>query len=146
MTFKEFNLKITRDDVLGKLLPLQIRRTYPRFTLDRGKLLAEFAGFRIVPAQRGVEAFPPVYYLKVSYPQCALEAFKKLPSTLSEGRIIEPRQPGEVQRLAALCDEVLAACDEQSERLEALIGEYNALLDSILEPEQRAVFDRFVRA
>lgn len=146
MTFREFNLKITHDAVLGRLLPMQLRRTYPRFSLDGRKLIAEFAGFRIVPAQRKVKAFPPAYYLKITYPQCALEAFVKLPAMAAEGRIMEPKKAEDIQRLSEMCDEVLAAFDEQSEGLTKLIGEYNACLDAVLELEQRVVLERFSRA
>lgn len=34
MTFKDFNIRITRDPILGKLLPLQLRRTFPWFRVE----------------------------------------------------------------------------------------------------------------
>ena len=42
MTFREFNFAMIRDGILGKLLPLEIKRSFPRLSLEDGKLCAAF--------------------------------------------------------------------------------------------------------
>ena len=141
MTFREYNLTIMKDAVLGKLLPLECRRTYPWFSLEGSTLCASFAGFRIAPGKHHVKVFPPIYYLKITYPQCAVQSFEKLSGKMDaeNGKDMIARDPAEIMRLAELCDEVLLEFDNKSEGLAAVIAEYQALLESILEPEQLTV-------
>lgn len=148
MTFREFNLVMMRDAILGKLLPLELRRTYPRLSLDGPVLCASFAGFRIAPEKNAVRAYPPAYYLKITYPQCALRSFEKLSAGADDpgGRLMTPRDPADIKRLAELCDQVLKLYDEKSGSLEPAIAAYNALLETILEPEQLTVLDRFTNS
>lgn len=75
MTFQAFHLSMMKHPVLGKLLPLECRRTYPVLTREGDALCAAFVGFRMRPAAGGAEAQAPAYYLKITYPQCALRAF-----------------------------------------------------------------------
>ena len=145
MTILQFNQAMFRHELLGKLLPLELTRTYPRLTLEGGMLCASFVGYRIVPEKNAVTAFPPAYYLKVTYPQCLLRSFEVLPveEGCKSGHRMMPRTREEIKRLAELCNEVLKGFDEKADGLEQTIREYNALLETILEPEQLAVLDRF---
>lgn len=144
MTFREFHLAIMRDPVLGKLLPLEVRRTYPRLSMEGSTLCAAFAGFKLIPAKNAV--YPPVYYLKITYPQCALYSFERLPAGAESPELhpMTPRNPEDVKRLAELCDRVLKRYDEKAEDLEAALTAYNALLEKLLEPEQLTVLDKFM--
>lgn len=142
MTFKDFNIRITRDPILRKLLPLQLRRTFPWFRVEGTALCASFAGFRIVREGTAVKAFDPAYYLKVTYPQCALWSFERLPLS-ANSRIMAPHTPEEIESLAALCNTVLGLWDEASADLEPAILAYNARLMGILEPAQIAVLEKF---
>mgnify|MGYP006988960817 CR=1 FL=1 len=145
MTLNELNRNIMRDEVLGKMLPMQIRRTYPRLTLKEGKLYAAFVGFQIKQSQNEVHFFPASYYLKISYPQCTLNTFVKLPGGKNdrEGATLQPKRAEDIRKLAELCDEALNRYDAKAENLDDLLAEYNLLLKTILEPEQLAVLDRF---
>lgn len=147
MTILQFNQAMFRHELLGKLLPLELTRTYPRLTLEGGMLCASFVGYRIVPEKNAVTAFPPAYYLKVTYPQCLLRSFEVFPvkSECKSGRLMMPRAREEIKRLAELCNEVLKCFDEKADGLEQTIQEYNALLETILEPEQLAVLAQFAR-
>lgn len=142
MTFKEFNLAIMRNPVLGKLLPLECRRTYPRLELDGNKLYASFVGFRMRPDQTGVVAQSPAYYLKITYPQCAVCAFVKRSHRSAEAYRMTPQSKETILQLASLCDRVLQEYEEQAADLAETIAAYNALLDSVLEPEQLAVLNQ----
>lgn len=139
MTFKEFNLAVVRNPVLGRLLPLEYRRTYPRLQVKGETLCASFVGFRIKPAQTGVEVQPPAYYLKITYPQCAVRAFVKFSRRAGDAHLMTPQTPETIQRLSSLCDRVLQGYEEKADDLDETIAAYNALLDKVLEPEQRAV-------
>ena len=147
MTILQFNQAMFRHELLGKLLPLELTRTYPRLTLEGGVLCASFVGYRIVPKKDSVTAFPPAYYLKVTYPQCLLRSFEVLPVEAEDkgGHLMMPRAREEIKRLVELCNGVLKGFDEKADGLEETIREYNALLETILEPEQLAVLDRFAR-
>jgi len=147
MTFREFNMKIMQDDILGKLLPLELKRTYPRLTLENGKLCAAFVGFRMVPQQNAAAAYAPAYYLKITYPNKALRSFEVLASGKDAGsaKRMTPAKPEEIRRLSELCDEAFRKFDEQTEDIESVIAEYNALLSNVLEPEQLAVLERFAQ-
>lgn len=138
MTFKEFHLAMTRDAVLGKLLPLQCRKTYPRLELEGGTLCASFVGFHMKPAAGGAQAFPPSYYLKITYPTCAVRAFVKL-SGAGEAHLMQAQQPQTIRALSALCDQALQQYEEKAEGLAETLNDYNALLDRMLEPEQLAL-------
>lgn len=142
MTFKEFNLAVMRNPVLGRLLPLEYRRTYPRLELEGETLCACFAGFRIKPVKTGVEVQPPAYYLKITYPQCAVRAFVKLSGSSAEAHLMAPQSPETMQNLASLCDRVLHEYEEKAEGLDRTIAAYNGLLETVLEPEQLAVLNR----
>ncbi len=148
MTFREFNLTMARHELLGKLLPLELTRTYPWLTLEGGRLCAAFAGYRIVPGKNSVTAFSPVYYLKITYPQCLLRSYEVLSAEADHprGHQMTPRDPKDIQRLAALCDEVLKRFDEKADDLGQTVQAYQALLKTILEPEQLAVLERFAKA
>ena len=145
MTFREFHIAMMKDPVLGKLLPLQLRRTYPWLSVEESALCASFIGFRAVPEQGVVKAFDPAYFLKVTCPQCAVRSFERFPPS-ENGRPMTPRDPQEIRRLTELCDRALSLWDEGSADLDAALAEYNALLKNILEPEQTAVLERFVNA
>ena len=142
MTFREFNIAMIRDPILGKLLPLQLRRTFPWLSVKEENLYASFVGFRIVRDGATVKAFDPAYYLKVTYPQCALWSFERLPLS-ANSRIMAPHTPEEIESLAALCNTVLGLWDEASADLEPAILAYNARLMGILEPAQIAVLEKF---
>ena len=142
MTFREFNIAITRDPILGKLLPLQLRRTFPWLSVKGQNLCASFVGFRIVRDGVAVKAFDPAYYLKVTYPQCALQSYEKFPLS-SSSRIMTPHASEEITALAELCDTVLRLWDEKSADLEQTLSVYNAMLKTVLEPEQAAVLEKF---
>lgn len=145
MTILQFNQAMFRHELLGRLLPLELTRTYPRLTLEGGMLCASFVGYRIVPEKNAVTAYPPAYYLKVTYPQCVLRSFEVLPVKAEDksGCLMMPRAREEIKRLAELCNEVLKGFDEKANGLEQAMREYNALLETILEPEQLAVLERF---
>ena len=148
MTFQEFNHKIMKDAILGRLLPLQLRRTYPRLTLCDSKLCAAFVGFRAVPGGNGVKALPPAYYLRITYPHCVLLSYEKCASG-ENGRQASPmraRRSEDIRRLSALCDEVLRLYDEKDPGIKSTISAYNELLNTILEPEQLAVLNCFENA
>ena len=137
MTILQFNQAIFRHELLGKLLPLELTRTYPKLTLEGGVLCASFVGYRIAPKKDGVTAFPPAYYLKITYPQCLLRSFEVLPveAEAKGGHLMMPRTQEEIKRLVALCNEALKGFDDKADHLEQTIREYNALLETILEPE-----------
>ena len=144
MTLRDFNLRILRDEILGRLLPLELRRTDPLFRLDGEVLLAAFIGFRIKPEGNAVKLSPPAYYLEITYPQCTLQSFERLPFSQNpelSGQMT-PRKPEDIKRLSVLCDEVLRLYDEKSGCLDAAIAEYHAQLMEILEPEQIAALER----
>ena len=145
MTILQFNQAMFRHELLGKLLPLELTRTYPRLTLEGGMLCASFVGYRILPEKNVVTAFPPAYYLKITYPQCLLRSFEVLPVKAEDksGHLMMPRAREEIKRLAELCNEVLKSFDEKADGLEQTIREYNTLLETILEPEQLAVLAQF---
>lgn len=144
MTFMEFNLAIMRDPVLGKSLPMQLRRTYPRLSLEGTTLCTSFVGFRIAPRGDGIFAFPPVYYLKITYPDCRLLSYEKIPATSDvDGHTMMPRTQKEIRRLAELCDEVLKLYDEKADNLETALAQYNTLLNTVLEPDQLIILDQF---
>ncbi len=145
MTFKEFNLSMTRHPVLGKLLPLECRRTYPRLELEGANLCASFAGFHIKPIQGGIEVQEPSYYLKITYPQCSVRAFVRFPGNTNRGHLMAPRSADIIQRLMISCDRVLACYDEGADDLDQVIADYNALLETVLEPEQSAILDKMAR-
>lgn len=142
MTFREYNFAMMKNPVLGKLLPLECRRTYPRLELDGTALCASFVGFRMKPVQGGVEAQGPAYYLKITYPQCAVRAFVKFAGSNSDGHLMTPRMPEAIRSLAASCDEVLACFEENRDDLERILAQYNALLETMLEPEQLALLNK----
>ena len=54
-----------------------------------------------------------------------------------------PHAPEEIKALAELCDTVLRLWDDKSADLEQAISEYNAMLKTVLEPEQAAVLEKF---
>lgn len=147
MTILQFNQTMFRHELLGKLLPLELTRTYPKLTIEGGMLCASFVGYRIAPKKNAVTAFPPAYYLKVTYPQCLLRSFEVLPveAEAKGGHLMMPRAREEIKRLVALCNEALKGFDDKADGLEETIREYNALLETILEPEQLAVLNRFAR-
>ena len=147
MTILQFNQAMFRHELLGKLLPLELTRTYPKLTIEGGMLCASFVGYRIAPKKNAVTAFPPAYYLKVTYPQCSLRSFEVLPVKAEDksGHLMMPRAREEIKRLVELCNEVLKSFDEKADGLEQAIREYNALLETILEPEQLAVLESFAR-
>lgn len=145
MTFKEFNLTMTGHPVLRKLLPLECRRTYPRLELEGADLCASFAGFHIKPVQGGIEVQEPSYYLKITYPQCSIRAFVRFPGNTQHGHLMARRSADVIQRLMASCDKVLAHFDEGTDDLDQVIAEYNALLETVLEPEQSIVLDKMSR-
>lgn len=142
MTFKEFDLAIRKNPVLGKLLPLECRRTYPRLELDGTALCASFIGFRIKPVQGGIEAQKPAYYLQITYPQCAVRAFVKFTGSDPDGHLMTPQEPEAIRSLAASCDEALACFEENHEQLAQALARYNALLEPMLEPEQLALLNK----
>ena len=142
MTFREFNIAIAKDPILGKLLPLQLRRTFPRLRIEGKNLCASFVGFRIAREGAAVRAFDPAYYVKVTYPGCSLQSFEKFPLP-SNSRIMTPHAPEEIKALAELCDTALRLWDEKSADLEQTLSVYNAMLRTVLEPEQAAVLEQF---
>ena len=137
MTFREFHLRIMRDEVLGRLLPLELRRTYPRFRLKDGALLAAFVGFRVMPEINSVKISPP----------CAVWSFEMFPSKIGTETAGEmtPHKPEDIKRLAKLCDNVLRLFDEKDDGLQSVLSEYDALLRELLEPEQVAVLEHCTR-
>lgn len=145
MTFREFNLSMMRHPVLGRLLPLECRRTYPRLEQEGKQLCASFVGFRMKPAPGGAEVLSPAYYLKVTYPGGAVRAFVKLPGADGPGHLMKAQTQQTIRDLAQGCDEVLRCFEEQREDLQAAAERYNALLDSVLEPEQLAVLNKMAR-
>lgn len=150
MTFKEFNLTMIKHPVLGRLLPLQSRRTYPALTLEDGKLCASFVGYHAnpliaIPGAGARVLFTLTYYLKVTYPQCSVRAFVRLPGNYAQGAfILRPQSKQIIQRLSDLCDQTLTAFEQQSEDIENVLHEYNTLLRDVLEPEQQYVLDRMM--
>lgn len=145
MTFGEYNLAIMRNPVLGKLLPLECRKTYPWFELKDSSLCASFVGFKMNPSQNGMEVCAPSYYLKITYPQCSVKAFVKLSGRSSGGHLMEPQERETIKSLTVLCDRVLKCYDEKSDSLSKTIAEYNALLEKILEREQLAVLEKMAQ-
>ena len=143
MTFQEFNRAIVRDDLLGKLLPLEIRRTYPYLNFEGTTLTASFVGYRIQCRQKAVLAMPPLYYLKITYPKCTMESFEKLPGG-GDGHVMTPTDPAALKRLENLCDEVLELFERKSANIASTIEEYNALLKTVLEPEQLSILEKYL--
>ncbi len=138
MTLKEFDISIRRNELLGMLLPLELRRTYPRFSLENGKLRASFAGFKLLLENGAVNAMPPAYRLEIGYPRCELLLYERLSPADKAAKPMTERVPEDVKRLAGLCDDVLSLFDSGSDKLEDTLAEYNALLENILEAEQLA--------
>lgn len=145
MTFKEFHLAMVKHPVLGKLLPLECRRTYPLLTREGETLCAAFVGFRMRPAAGGAEAQAPAYYLKITYPQCAVRAYVRFRRPQPAWRPMTPQSPETIGRLAALCDQALDAWDNKSEAADGAIRDYGSLLRQVLEPEQLAALDGLAR-
>lgn len=143
MTFLEFDTSIMRDEVLGRLLPMQCKRTFPWLRLEEGVLCACYVGFRAVPAPGGAKAFPPAYYLKIAYPGRILRSYERLVPERTAGEPMTPSAPETIRRLMSLCGRAFALFDEKGEGLEAVLAEYNGLLRSALEPKQLAVLERF---
>lgn len=142
MTFKEYDLAIRRNPVLGMLLPLECRRTYPRLELDGTTLCASFIGFRTRPVQGGIEAQAPAYFLKITYPQCAIRAFVKFTGNDPDWHLMTPRTPEAIRSLAESCDDVLACFEENRYGLAQALMDYNDLLERMLEPEQFALLEK----
>lgn len=141
MTYREFYLAMMRHPVLGKLLPLECRRTYPVLSRERESLCAAFIGFPMRPAAGGAEAQAPVYYLKVTYPQCAVRVYVRFHRPQPDWRPMTPQSPETIRQLAVLCDQALAAWDDKTETVDEVLRDYNGLLRQVLEPEQRAALD-----
>ena len=87
MTFREFNIAMIRDPILGKLLPLQLRRTFPWLSVEGENLFASFVGFRIVREGDAVKAFDPAYYVKIAYPKCTVQSYEKFPILSNSRRL-----------------------------------------------------------
>lgn len=142
MTFREFNLAMMQHPVLGRLLPLECRKTYPRLETEGGKLYASFVGFRMKLTSDGAQALSPAYYLKVTYPSCAVRAFVKLPGANEKAHLMKPQTPETIRALAQSCDAVLRCFEETPEQLPEAAAVYNTLLNQVLEPEQLAVLEK----
>lgn len=142
MTFGEFNLAIMRDPVLRRLLPLECRKTYPQFETEGSYLCASFVGFKMKPSPNGMEVYAPSYYLKITYPQCAVRSFVKFSVRSADKHLMCPQKEETLQALAELCDRVLQCYDEKANDISEAVNEYNALLKKILEREQLAVLDK----
>lgn len=146
MEFKDFNVKILRNEALRKILPLEIIRTYPLFSLENDVLTASFVGYRVKRENGAVSAGKPVYYLKIAYPSCRLLSFDQF-KTGSENTFsaIAPRDPEMIRQLPVLCTAVLDGYDEKAEDLNERIEKSNALVKSVLEPDQTEAFGRYLK-
>lgn len=143
MTFLEFDTSLIKDDVLGRLLPMQCKRTFPWLSLEQGVLCAAYVGFRALPAPGGPKALSPAYYLKITYPGRILRSYERLAVDQTGGEPMTPSTPETIQRLMSLCGRAFSLADEKGDGLEEVIAEYNRLLRSALEPKQQAVLERF---
>lgn len=142
MKFSEFNRSFLRDPILGKLLPMQLRRTYPRFSLENGELSLSFAGYPLERAENGLTAKAPRFFLRVSYPACKLLAFVRLPAA-EGGELLLPQSTETIERLTTLCDRVLDECDAGADTLAETVCAYHEVLGGVLTEQQRDVLDRF---
>ena len=142
MTYEELNRAILRDEVTGRLLPMQLKRTYPRFSLENGELCAAFAGVPMKPGPEGVLFCPPRYYLKIRVKPLAVRTYV----TLSGGEDPKPMPPAvteEIRELADRCGEVLRLLEEDPASLPDAVEEYNERLGTVLDSSLTAVLDRF---
>ena len=142
MTFKEWNIRILSDKLLGGLLPMELRRTYPRLSVEDGKLCGEFIGLRTVRADSEVKA-EARYYLKITYPQCRLLAYHRLSSGACTPHSLPSSAPEQIRQLASRCDDVLQSFDARSEDFAQKLTDYCAALEPALAPEQLTLLDRF---
>ena len=141
MTFKELQIKMLRDPVLGRLLPMECKKTFPRYELVEDKLYVSVLGVQAKPSDEGLMVKDPVYYLRLQYPQCRISRFVRLEGE-KESRLMTQRDGDVMKQLIGLCDEVMQQYDRQAPGLAQTIDRYNALLNQVLEKEQLAVLDR----
>lgn len=140
-----FNASILKNPILGKLLPLEIKRTYPRLFLKNGTLCAAFVGFRMLVQNGRASAMPPAYYLCISYPSCELLSFERLSPVVSaeDSREMTPCPRENILKLDSLYNEALETFNGHGEGLAEVLDSYNGLLDGLLEKEQLEVLNRF---
>ena len=141
MTFKELQIKLLRDPIVGKLLPMACKKTFPRYELVDEKLYVSLLGAQVKPGSEGMQVKDPAYYLCLQYPQCRISRY-----ICFEGEkavhLMTQRDPEVIKQLATLCDEVLRQYDEKAPELVQTVERYNALLNQVLEAEQLAVLDK----
>lgn len=141
MTFKEFQIKLVRDPMLGKLLPMNCKKTFPRFELVDQKLYVSFLGVQTKPVSEGMEVKEPTYYLRVLYPQCQIRSFVRFDGEKAS-HLMSPLTSETMKELVTVCDEVLRQYDEKVPALAETVAQYNTLLDQVLEAEQLAVLNK----
>ncbi len=143
MKFQEWNISIFKSPILGKLIPLELKRTYPKFSIEDGELCASFVGFRVKIEEKTVKLSAPKYYLKVTYPKGKLQSFERFNPAEESYHIAKSCLPEDIKRMTGLCDNIIRLFDEKSSELETAIKDYNALMDNLLESDQLAVIERY---
>lgn len=145
MTLKEWNIKMMRDDTMHRILPLEWRKSYPYFTLEKNTLCLSFACFKTKPEQGQIRVYYPSCFLKVSYPDNKLLSFERISygDDVPESHIMNPKEKESIEKLITLCDAVFKAFDESLEGLNEILSEYNKNLLDILETDQAEIIKRF---
>ncbi len=143
MTFQEWNIRLFRGPILGELIPMELKRTFPRFSVEEGQMCASFVGFRTNISDAEIKISKPRYYLKVTYPQGKIQSFERFSSIDITYHHPESCDSQAISNLRNLGDRVLRMFDEKSSDLESAISEYNSLLDTLLEADQLATIKQY---
>lgn len=141
MTFKEFQISLVRDAVLGRMLPMECKKTFPRFEVVGNNLYASFLGIRMTMVDGTVEATAPIYYLKIAYPHNRVKTFVRFNAD-QQSHPMTNRDAAQLTQLVELGDRILKLRDEKSDELAKVVDEYNTLLHQVLEEDQIAVLDK----
>lgn len=141
MTFKEFQVKLVRDPILGKLLPMECKKTLPRLVLTGEKLYISFLGVQTKPISEGMSVKDPAYYLRLQYPQCRIAAYIRFAGEKNE-HLMAQQERGVIKQLIDLFDNILLQYDEKSPELAQSVQQYNSILNQVLESEQLALLDK----
>ena len=144
MNLTEWNAIVYRNEILRKLLPLEVRKTYPYFSLHGSELHVSYVGFLTRREGNSLKAFSPVYFLKLACPQCTLLSYEALEAPASdEGILMQTNNREQVQLLSERANAVLTSFEKHADTLPELISEYNALLESLLEENQLCVLKKY---
>ena len=166
MTIKEFNMTVMKDETLRRILPMEVRRTYPYLTLENGLLCASFVGFRVKPEEGKLRVSAPCYFLKIACPKrrelplellalmkdaqgklaapkLRLLAYVDLGTAERQDHIMEPKSRDDLMKLDALFTEALKRYQEGGEEVGKIIDASDAILKTVLEPDQLEAIGSF---